>query len=209
MVIDPLWTIMQLHIVPEVITIDSLNVSDFQHLPWPPQSPDLTLIENVRDMGERDVRQNSPIRVFKFKNWKTELLTSLGNGTQGVPPYHIKMYLGLEEEMPGLRRSFLIGGLEGARGCGNGDSFEDIRCDGNFSDYQKRKGALGSLVVKVTDSWPACHEFDPSTAEDPPFRRAMHVNLTRAQTSFRWCGVVNRRVVPAQVSSSSLYHGSK
>ncbi|GFW18596.1 hypothetical protein TNCV_1222571 [Trichonephila clavipes] len=28
----------------------------------------------------------------------------------------------------------------------------------------------GSLEVKVTDSWPAYHEFKPSTAEDPPSR---------------------------------------
>ncbi|GFV18439.1 hypothetical protein TNCV_4468751 [Trichonephila clavipes] len=28
----------------------------------------------------------------------------------------------------------------------------------------------GSLVIKVTDSWPACHEFKPGTTEDPPCR---------------------------------------
>ncbi|GFU20717.1 hypothetical protein TNCV_3176541 [Trichonephila clavipes] len=28
----------------------------------------------------------------------------------------------------------------------------------------------GYLVVKVTDSWLVCHEFKPSTAEDPPCR---------------------------------------
>ncbi|GFX40796.1 hypothetical protein TNCV_3760201 [Trichonephila clavipes] len=28
----------------------------------------------------------------------------------------------------------------------------------------------GSLEVKVTDSWPAYHEFKPSTSEDPPCR---------------------------------------
>ncbi|GFW77033.1 hypothetical protein TNCV_2724631 [Trichonephila clavipes] len=27
----------------------------------------------------------------------------------------------------------------------------------------------GSIVVKVTDLWPACHEFEPSTTEDPPY----------------------------------------
>ncbi|GFW75522.1 uncharacterized protein TNCV_4427051 [Trichonephila clavipes] len=36
------------------------------------------------------------------------------------------------------------------------------------------------------------------------------LNLSRAQTSSRWCGVVVRRgEVPAQVSSTSLDHGSK
>ncbi|GFX15638.1 uncharacterized protein TNCV_2131241 [Trichonephila clavipes] len=35
------------------------------------------------------------------------------------------------------------------------------------------------------------------------------MNLSRAQTSSRGCGVVVRRGVPAQVSSTSLDHGSK
>ncbi|GFY31094.1 hypothetical protein TNCV_4360011 [Trichonephila clavipes] len=37
-----------------------------------------------------------------------------------------------------------------------------------------------------------------------------HVNLSRAQMSSRWCGVVVRRgEVPVQEWSSSLDHGSK
>ncbi|GFT55750.1 hypothetical protein TNCV_4736541 [Trichonephila clavipes] len=32
----------------------------------------------------------------------------------------------------------------------------------------------GSQVVKVTDSWPACHEFEPGTAEDPSYRGAVY-----------------------------------
>ncbi|GFT00897.1 replication factor C subunit 3 [Trichonephila clavipes] len=35
------------------------------------------------------------------------------------------------------------------------------------------------------------------------------LNLSRAEMSSRWCGVVVRRGVPAQVSSMSLDHGSK
>ncbi|GFT89763.1 hypothetical protein TNCV_1665361 [Trichonephila clavipes] len=35
------------------------------------------------------------------------------------------------------------------------------------------------------------------------------LNLSRAKSSSRWCGVVVRRGLPAQVSSSSLDHGSK
>ncbi|GFW86946.1 uncharacterized protein TNCV_2811011 [Trichonephila clavipes] len=35
------------------------------------------------------------------------------------------------------------------------------------------------------------------------------LNLSRAETSSRWCGVVVRRGVPAQVPSTSLDHGSK
>ncbi|GFV45840.1 hypothetical protein TNCV_2322001 [Trichonephila clavipes] len=63
---------------------------------------------------------------------ESESFTSLGNGMRNVPPSHIEMHLGLEVERPGLRGSFLIGGLEGARGCGYSDFFGDIRCDGKI-----------------------------------------------------------------------------
>ncbi|GFV82517.1 actin-binding LIM protein 1 [Trichonephila clavipes] len=43
------------------------------------------------------------------------------------------------------------------------DSKKDLSIDGIQS-------GRGSLVVKVTDSWLAYHEFEPSTAEDPPCR---------------------------------------
>ncbi|GFW60207.1 hypothetical protein TNCV_1842881 [Trichonephila clavipes] len=67
-----------------------------------------------------------------------------------------------------------------------------------------------SLEVKEMDLWPACHEFEPSTAEDPPRRGLMHVKSVETQTSSRWCGVeVRKRRVPAQMSSSSLDLGSK
>ncbi|GFS58819.1 hypothetical protein TNCV_4271211 [Trichonephila clavipes] len=47
----------------------------------------------------------------------------------------------------------------------------------------------GSQVIKVTDSWPACHEFKPGTTEDPSCRRGMvHVKYAEAQTSTHWCG---------------------
>ncbi|GFS76485.1 hypothetical protein TNCV_1621061 [Trichonephila clavipes] len=38
----------------------------------------------------------------------------------------------------------------------------------------------GSLVVKVTDLRLACHEFEPSTAEDPPCRKGgCTLNMSR------------------------------
>ncbi|GFU45450.1 hypothetical protein TNCV_3625701 [Trichonephila clavipes] len=39
----------------------------------------------------------------------------------------------------------------------------------------------------------ACHEFEPSTTEDPQSRRAMPVKSVEAQTSSLWCGVEVRR----------------
>ncbi|GFT84695.1 hypothetical protein TNCV_2767121 [Trichonephila clavipes] len=62
----------------------------------------------------------------------------------------------------------------------------------------------GSLVVKVTDSWPTCHEFEPSTTEDPSCSGRWTVE---AETSSRWCGMEDG--VPAQVSFSSLDPSSK
>ncbi|GFW33152.1 hypothetical protein TNCV_2110801 [Trichonephila clavipes] len=55
------------------------------------------------------------------------------------------------------------------------------------------RSGRGSLVVKITDSWSACHELEPSTAKDPPCRGATHVKSVEGQTSSRWCGVEVRR----------------
>ncbi|GFU73570.1 hypothetical protein TNCV_3360101 [Trichonephila clavipes] len=74
---------------------------------------------------------------------------------------------------------------------------------------QYLNGGRGSRVVKVSDSgWP-CHEFEPSTTKDPPCRAAMHVKSVESSNVLSWCGMVVRRGVPAQVSSTSLDHGSK
>ncbi|GFX29017.1 hypothetical protein TNCV_3030601 [Trichonephila clavipes] len=67
----------------------------------------------------------------------------------------------------------------------------------------------GSLMAKVTYSWSACHEFEPSTVEDPQCRGTMHVTFVEAQISSRRCGVEVRKGVPAEVSSSLLDHGLK
>ncbi|GFV66613.1 hypothetical protein TNCV_1612221 [Trichonephila clavipes] len=68
----------------------------------------------------------------------------------------------------------------------------------------------GSLVVKVTDSWPACHEFEPNTVEDPPCSEAMDVKFIESSNVLPCGGVwYSGEVVPAQVSSTSLDHGSK
>ncbi|GFV73425.1 hypothetical protein TNCV_3389411 [Trichonephila clavipes] len=51
-------------------------------------------------------------------------------------------------------------------------AFEFIKC------FPGIPSACGNLVVKITSSWPACHEFEPSTAEDPQWRRCT-LNLSR------------------------------
>ncbi|GFT85568.1 hypothetical protein TNCV_4252951 [Trichonephila clavipes] len=35
---------------------------------------------------------------------------------------------------------------------------------------KRERDERGSLVIKVTDSWLACHQFEPSTSEDSPYR---------------------------------------
>ncbi|GFV16709.1 hypothetical protein TNCV_4418961 [Trichonephila clavipes] len=50
------------------------------------------------------------------------------------------------------------------------------------------KGDRGNLMVKVTDSWSACYEFEPRIVDDLPYRGVMHVISADVQMSFRWCG---------------------
>ncbi|GFS88850.1 hypothetical protein TNCV_3569501 [Trichonephila clavipes] len=45
----------------------------------------------------------------------------------------------------------------------------------------------GSLVVKVTDLWPACHEFELRTTEDPPCRGAKHVRSVEVSNVLLLC----------------------
>ncbi|GFT34049.1 hypothetical protein TNCV_4384961 [Trichonephila clavipes] len=61
----------------------------------------------------------------------------------------------------------------------------------------------GSPVVKVTDSQLACHEFDPSTTEDPPCKED-RCTLNMSKLKCNSVGVVWKlgEEVPAQVLSS-------
>ncbi|GFT12693.1 hypothetical protein TNCV_5094591 [Trichonephila clavipes] len=67
----------------------------------------------------------------------------------------------------------------------------------------------GSLTVKVTDSWLACHEFEPGSSEDLPCRRGrctLNMSwLVRPPVGIAW----KYGEGASQVSSSSLDHGSK
>ncbi|GFT18569.1 uncharacterized protein TNCV_176691 [Trichonephila clavipes] len=67
----------------------------------------------------------------------------------------------------------------------------------------------GSPVIKA--SYPDRHIMSSSPVPPKTCRvgERCTLNLSRAQMSSRWCNVVVRRGVPAQVPSSSLNHGSK
>ncbi|GFX77524.1 uncharacterized protein TNCV_4025741 [Trichonephila clavipes] len=64
-------------------------------------------------------------------------------------------------------------------------------------------------MVKVSDHDRHVMCSSPVPLKTRRVRQRCTLNLSRAETSFRWCGVVDRRGVPAQVSSTSLDHGSK
>ncbi|GFX28194.1 uncharacterized protein TNCV_15331 [Trichonephila clavipes] len=52
----------------------------------------------------------------------------------------------------------------------------------------------GSLMVKETDSWLMCPAFEPSSTEDPPCRKVMHVKSVQCSNvlPFVWCGSYER-----------------
>ncbi|GFX38100.1 hypothetical protein TNCV_3836991 [Trichonephila clavipes] len=79
------------------------------------------------------------------------------------------------------------------------------------SDPVRQVRGCGSPVIKVIGSWQACHEFEASTYKDPLCRRAMHVKSVERSNVLMlvWSGSWVRVGVSAQVSSSSLDHGSK
>ncbi|GFX62474.1 hypothetical protein TNCV_413161 [Trichonephila clavipes] len=77
------------------------------------------------------------------------------------------------------------------------------------NEFSKTLSGRGSLVVKVTDSWLAYHEFEPCTAENPLCRRRCTLNMSMLKHAFVGAVWKLGEGVPAQVSSSSLDHGSK
>ncbi|GFY01196.1 uncharacterized protein TNCV_5076631 [Trichonephila clavipes] len=68
----------------------------------------------------------------------------------------------------------------------------------------------GSPVVKASNHGRHVMRSIPVPLKTRRVGQRCTLNLSRAETSSRWCGVVVRRGgVPAQVSSTSLDHGSK
>ncbi|GFV61003.1 hypothetical protein TNCV_3845821 [Trichonephila clavipes] len=53
-------------------------------------------------------------------------------------------------------------------------SMETLNCRDNQAELNNLGPVMAqgcdSLVIKVTDSWPACNEFKPNATEDPPCR---------------------------------------
>ncbi|GFU31860.1 uncharacterized protein TNCV_1111261 [Trichonephila clavipes] len=67
----------------------------------------------------------------------------------------------------------------------------------------------GSPVVKASNHGRHVMRSIPVPLKTRRVGQRCTLNLSRAETSSRWCGVVVREGVPAQVSSTSLDHGSK
>ncbi|GFT79922.1 hypothetical protein TNCV_4598241 [Trichonephila clavipes] len=73
-------------------------------------------------------------------------------------------------------------------------SIRDLGSRGALADVQfQYPVGCGSRVVLVSDRGLPCHKFEPSTTKDPSCRERCMLNLSRAQTSSRWCGVVVRK----------------
>ncbi|GFY27188.1 hypothetical protein TNCV_2068091 [Trichonephila clavipes] len=67
--------------------------------------------------------------------------------------------------------------------------------------FPKERCGRGCLVVKVPDSWPTCHAFEPSTAKDPPCEGTYMLELRRPPVGVVW---KLGEGVPAEVLSSHL-----
>ncbi|GFX06296.1 uncharacterized protein TNCV_505161 [Trichonephila clavipes] len=76
-------------------------------------------------------------------------------------------------------------------------------------EQRSKHVGCGSPVVKVSDHGRHVMSSNPLPLKTHRIGQRCVLNLLRAETSSRWCGVVVRRGVPAQVSSTSLDHGSK
>ncbi|GFS93317.1 hypothetical protein TNCV_2697751 [Trichonephila clavipes] len=55
------------------------------------------------------------------------------------------------------------------------DTIKDLPCRVMHVKSVVAQVAAVALLVKVTNWWPTCHEFEPYTPEDPPCREPMHV----------------------------------
>ncbi|GFV43842.1 uncharacterized protein TNCV_1658871 [Trichonephila clavipes] len=68
----------------------------------------------------------------------------------------------------------------------------------------------GSPVVKVSDHDRHAMSSSPVPLKSRRVGQRCTLNLSRAETSSHWCGfLVMRGGMPAQLSSTSLDHGSK
>ncbi|GFW97439.1 uncharacterized protein TNCV_4991151 [Trichonephila clavipes] len=76
-------------------------------------------------------------------------------------------------------------------------------------DVSNIMSGCGSPVVKVSDHGRNIMSSSPVRLKTHRVRKPCTLNLSRTETSSRWCSVLVRRGVPAQVSSTSLDHGSK
>ncbi|GFU99216.1 uncharacterized protein TNCV_2963091, partial [Trichonephila clavipes] len=79
----------------------------------------------------------------------------------------------------------------------------------DFSIASKAPSDCGSPVVRVSDHGRYVISSSPVPLKTLRVGQRCTLNLSRAETFSPWCGVVVRRGCAAQVSSTSLDHGSK
>ncbi|GFX73728.1 hypothetical protein TNCV_4290441 [Trichonephila clavipes] len=84
--------------------------------------------------------------------------------------------------------------------------FSLMRTDKSHTELILKLDGRGRREVKVSDHYWSCHEFEPSTTKDPPCGGVMHVKSVDSSNVLPL--VVKRGGMLAQVSSTSLDHGS-
>ncbi|GFX83610.1 hypothetical protein TNCV_325591 [Trichonephila clavipes] len=55
---------------------------------------------------------------------------------------------------------------------------------------------MAVMILWSPNSWPACHEFESNTIEDPPCTLHKHVEYVEAQLSSRRYGVAQAQIIP-------------
>ncbi|GFW52274.1 uncharacterized protein TNCV_2427211 [Trichonephila clavipes] len=202
---------------------DCLDSEGIQRLVWPVRSPDLNPIENVWDALGRQVagrnypptNKNTLIRALT-EEWDKLPQQLLDNVVQRVGWW-------LESFVTPLRERRLLSGIDISEKAGKGlktaNALDIRRLPVTLKTSKKfllRSGSSGLTISHPASEWyryriVACLVTcsSPVPLKTRRVGQRCTLNLSRAETSSRWCGEVVRRGVPAQVSSTSLDHGSK
>ncbi|GFY17295.1 transposable element Tcb1 transposase [Trichonephila clavipes] len=178
---------------------DCLDSEGIQRLVWPARSPDLNPIENVWDALGRQVAGRNYLPTNK-----NTLIRALTEEWDKLPQQLLDNVVQSQKLVKSCQK--LTRRLAGGQRSGCAALFVVV-----LKLVAEKRIPFGasvrgrdSLVVKATDSWLTCHEFDPSTTD------AMHVKSVESSNVLPlvWCDS-KERGLPAQLSSSSLDHGSK
>ncbi|GFS97603.1 hypothetical protein TNCV_4488421 [Trichonephila clavipes] len=87
----------------------------------------------------------------------------------------------------------------------NQEGSDEEKYESNF-EAKIRPGNRGSLEVKVTNSWQACHEFEPSTAEDLLLRGAMYIKSVKSSNALP-LAIIKATSIVGNLDMNDAEHG--